>query len=263
MLYQGISNVGRAATGFIEEVGYAFAIFVESIYWIFVGPSVGQPVRMQLIVAEMMNVAVRAVPILALLAMTNGAMLAIQGIYTLKDFDAEPQVVPAIALSITREFAVLIVGIVVAGRSGSAIAARIGSMQMSQEIDALRVMGVNPIRYLVAPILVAMLVMFPMLTIFADFVGMAGGGVLVSLALHIPLETYATRCFDALEVFDIVQGLLKSVVFAVLITLVGAVNGFSVEGGAEGLGKGTTRSVVLCISSIVVADMIFTFFLSR
>jgi phospholipid/cholesterol/gamma-HCH transport system permease protein len=157
----------------------------------------------------------------------------------------------------------LIVGIVVAGRSGSAIAARIGAMQMSQEVDALRVLGVNPVRHLVAPILLAMLVVMPALTILANFMALFGGGLLCSLQLHMSLEAYSQLILVSLVPFDVMQGLIKSLVFAVLITLVSCSNGFAVSGGSEGLGLSTTRSVVLCIAVIVIADMIFTFFLSR
>jgi phospholipid/cholesterol/gamma-HCH transport system permease protein len=211
----------------------------------------------------MMKIGVSAIPVVAILAFANGVMMALQGIYTLRDFGAESQVIPGLGMSITREFGALIVGIVVAGRSGSAIAARIGAMQMSQEVDALRVLGVNPVRHLVAPILIAMSLMVPTLTVLADFTALLGGGLLCVFLLHMSLEAYSQQILASLEVFDVVQGLAKSFVFAVLVTLVSCINGFSTSGGSEGLGHRTTRSVVLCIAAIVVADMIFTFFLSR
>jgi phospholipid/cholesterol/gamma-HCH transport system permease protein len=158
---------------------------------------------------------------------------------------------------------VLIACIEVAGLSCSAIAARIGTMQMAQEIDALRVMGISPVRYLVSPILAAMLLMMPVLVILSDTMAILGGGVISVIELHISLDIYISRVFVELSPGDIFQGLTKSVVFAVLITLVATSNGFNASGGAEGLGRATTRSVVLCIAAIVVADMIFTFFLSR
>jgi phospholipid/cholesterol/gamma-HCH transport system permease protein len=172
-------------------------------------------------------------------------------------------VVPGIAYSVSREFGVLIAAIVVAGRSGSAIAARIGSMQMSQEVDALRVMGIEPVRHLVAPILVAMLVMMPVLTLFADAAALIGGGLYTGIMLKLSLSTFIDRVFDTLVVYDLMQGLIKSLVFGELIALIACANGFSVSGGSEGLGRATTRSVVLSIAAIVVADMIFTYFLNR
>jgi phospholipid/cholesterol/gamma-HCH transport system permease protein len=256
-------RVGRQFTTGVEDFGYAAALLAESLVWIVAGRWLEQKVRLAAIVEEMMNIGVRAIPVLAILAFANGAMMAMQGIYTLQEFGAESKVVPGIALSVTREFGVLIAGIVVAGRSGSAIAARIGTMQMAQEIDALRVMGVAPVRYLVAPILIAMLVMMPALTVLSNSMAILGGGLICVYELHISLATYIERVIGALTVADLAQGLSKSLVFGALVTLVATSNGFNATGGAEGLGRATTRSVVLCIAAIVVADMIFTFFLSR
>lgn len=256
-------SVGRRFVSGVEDFGYGAALLVESLLWLLAGRWMQQRVRFSAVVQEMMDIGVLAIPVVSILAFANGAMMAMQGIYTLRDFGAESQVISGIAMSVTREFGVLIAGIVVAGRSGSAIAARIGTMQMAQEIDALRVMGVSPVRYLVSPILAAMLVMLPMLAILSDSMAILGGGVISVFELHISLETYLSRVFAELSPGDIFQGLTKSVVFAVLITLVATSNGFNADGGAEGLGRATTRSVVLCIAAIVVADMIFTFFLSR
>ena len=190
-------------------------------------------------------------------------MLAIQGIYTLRTFGAEDQVVLGIALSVTREFAPLITGIFVAGRSGSAIAARIGTMQISQEIDALRVIGINPVRYLVAPLLAAMLLTLPALTIMADLLALAGGALYCAAGLSLPPGVFVDRTFEVLAAADVIDGVIKSLVFAVVVTLIGAANGFNVSAGAEGVGRATTRSVVVSITALVIADMFFSFFLNR
>lgn len=258
-----VENIGGRFAGGVEAFGYNSVLLAESLFWIFAGCWLQQCVRVRSVVAEMMNIGVRAIPVLAILALANGAMMAMQGIATLRGFGAEAQIIAGIALSVTREFGVLITGIVVAGRSGSAIAARIGTMQMAQEIDALRVIGVAPVRYLVSPILIAMLVMMPLLTILANAMAIVGGGIFVIVDLQINFSVYLERVFSVLTPGDLVQGLIKSLVFGVLITLVASSNGFSATGGAEGLGRATTRSVVLCIGAIVIADMIFTFFLSR
>jgi phospholipid/cholesterol/gamma-HCH transport system permease protein len=239
------------------------ALLIESLYWIAFGWLKGQPVRASAVLARMVAIGLQAVPILAILAFTIGVMLAIQGIHTLRAFGAESQVVVGIAFSVTREFAPMITGILVAGRFGSALAAEVGTRQISQEVDALRVMGIEPVRYLVAPTLVAMLVMVPALTVLADAIALLGGGVYASLELGISLGTYFERTLDVLTVADLQQGLYKSLVFAVIITLVGVSNGFLVTGGAEGVGRATTRAVVLSIAWIVIADMVFTYFLTR
>lgn len=258
-----IENLGRRTIDAVEELGYAFSLLMESLYWVVLGKARLQPVRISAVFHETVMIGVGAVPIVAVLCLSVGAMSAIQGIETLKTFGAETKVVMGIALAITREFSPLIVGILVSGRSGSAIAARIGTMLESQEIDALRVMGVNPVRYLAAPLLLAMLVAVPALTILGDLMGILGGGIYTAMELGMTLDVYLQRSLDILTVDDIRQGLIKSVIFAVIIVLVGMINGFQVRGGAEGVGRATTRSVVMAISYIVVADALFTFFLNR
>ena len=251
------------ATGLVEEFGYYVALIVESCYWLFFGLARGQPVRLAATVDQMREVGVAASPIVFMLAFAIGVMLAIQGIHTLQQFGAETQVVLGIALSVTREFGPLITGVLVAGRSGSALAARLGSMQVNQEIDALRVMGINPVRFLAAPAVVAMLVMVPLLTIFADLTALFGGAVFCSLELGMSHVAYWDQAVTFITADDVYQGLIKSVVFGLIVALVGVANGFGVTGGAEGVGRATTRAVVLSISYLVIADMLFTYFLNR
>lgn len=258
-----IEFVGKRTVSALEELGYAISLSVDSIVWLLLGGTRKQAVQLTAIVREVAVIGVQAIPIVSVLCFAVGVMLAIQGIDTLKTFGAEYKVVLGIALAIPREFSPLIVGILVAGRSGSAITARIGTMIESQEIDALRVIGIHPNRYLSAPLMLAMMIAVPLLTILGDFMGLLGGGVYASMELGMSLNAYAQRTMEVLEPHDIVQGLIKSAVFAVIIAVVGVSNGFQVRGGAEGVGKATTRSVVMAISYIVVVDMIFTYFLNR
>jgi phospholipid/cholesterol/gamma-HCH transport system permease protein len=262
-LRQSVEDLGRATIAFIEEFGYFLALVYESFYWIVAGPFKRQPVRFSAVASQMMEIGVAALPIVFVLSFAIGVMLAIQGIHTLKIFGAETQVVLGIALSVTREFGPLITGILVAGRTGSALAARVGTMQVNQEIDALRVMGINPVRYLVSPVILAMLIMMPALTLFSDLAGMLGGAVYCNLELDLSYIAYWDQGTSFITPNDVMQGLTKSVVFAVIIALIGVSNGFSVVGGAEGVGSATTRAVVLAISYIVLADMTFTYFLNR
>ncbi len=258
-----IEQLGRLTVRGVDELGFVTVLLIESVYWVLFGFTRRQSVSVSAIFREAMQIGVQAVPIVSALAFAVGVMLAIQGIATLKTFGAESKVVLGVALAVTREFSPLIVGVLVAGRSGSAIAARIGTMHESQEIDALRVMGISPVRYLAAPVLIAMLVMVPALTVLADLMGLLGGGVLTSLELGMNLQAYGQRTVEALSAEDLSQGLVKSAVFAGIIALVGVSNGFQVGSGAEGVGRATTRSVVLATSFIVIADMIFTYFLNR
>ncbi len=256
-------RLGRAATAVVEEYGYWLALVGECIYWLVVGPFKQRPVRLPATVAQMMSIGIAAVPIVFMLSFSIGVMLAIQGIYTLRQFGAETQVVLGIALSVVREFGPLITGILIAGRSGSAIAARLGTMQVNQEIDALCVMGIDPVRFLAAPALIAMLIVMPALALLADLAALFGGAVYCQLELGLSQVAFWDQATAFITAEDVNQGLLKSVVFALVVTLVGVSNGFSVAGGAEGVGRATTRSVVWSISYIVLADMAFTYFLNR
>lgn len=255
--------VGQQTVKFGHELGYACAIWYESLYWLFMGHWRNQPVRFSAVAKEAFEVGVRAIPIVGIACFSTGAMLAMQGIHTLKQFGADSQVVMGIAYSVSREFAPLITGIFVAGRTGSAVAARIGTMMVSQEVDALRVIGINPVRYLVTPLLVALLITLPCLTVLANLITMMGSALYCLAALGMPLEVFFDRSFAVLTTADVAGGLYKSLAFATLIAVIGAVNGFQVASGAEGVGRATTRSVVLCIVAIILADMVFTGFLSR
>jgi len=258
-----VDRTGRASVEGVSAFGYGAALFAESFYWIFRGKSIRQPVRLNMVFEEMMQIGILAIPIVTVLSLTIGVMLAIQGIYTLSLFGAESRVTIGIALSVTREFSPLITGILVAGRSGSALAARLGTMSINQGIAALRVMGINPVRFLVVPPLVAMMVMLPALSFWSDLVALFGAGVYVSLDLGMTMTAYSDRVIEVLKVDDLLHGLGKSVIFAGLITLVAVVNGAGVTGGAEGVGRVTTRSVVQSIAAIVITDMLFVFVTTR
>jgi len=256
-------RVGRATTRGLDELGFAAALLAQSLYWLAAGRRQRQPVRIAAVFAQAREIGIDAIPILTILTFTIGVMLAIQGIYSLKAFGAESRVTTGIALSVVREFSSLITGILVAGRSGSALAARLGTMKINQEIDALTVMGINPVRYLVAPPLVAMVVMVPALTMWAHVVSLFGAGLYVSTQLELSFDAYATQIFEVLRLADLAHGLAKATIFSVLITIIGVVNGALVSGGAEGVGRMTTRSVVQAISAIVITDMIFAFAVAR
>ncbi len=254
---------GRLWVQSVAELGHRSALFFESLYWLFIGPSRGQPVSLDTTAQHMMHHGVAAAPLVMLLSFGTGVILAIQGAHTLRNFGAEQQVVLGIALSVTREFGPLMVGMLLAGRTGSALAARIGTMVVNQEVDALRVMGINPVRYLVAPPLLSMLLMMPCLTVVADFSALFGGAFFAASNLDISYSAYAAESLRALSVDDVMQGIGKSVLFGLTIATVGAANGFMASGGAEGVGRATTRAVVQSIAGIVMVDMLFTFFLNR
>lgn len=258
-----MERLGRSAASGIAEFGLGAVLFAQSLFWIFVGHRRAQPVRIKATFERCMEVGIMAVPIITLMSLTIGIMLAIQGIYSLRVFGAEEQVVLGVGMSVVREFGPLITGILVAGRTGSSLAARIGTMRISQEIDALSVMGINPVRFIVAPALIAMVVMVPTLTFWSSIVMLTGSGWYISIDLGMSAGAYIDRLTEIVKVGDVMHGLGKSILFGILITLVGVINGTLVKGGAEGVGKMTTRSVVISICAIIVTDMIFAFIATR
>ena len=238
-------------------MGLASWLIGQSLFYLGAGRRTGQPVRAAAVLDEAVEIGLAALPIATLLAATIGLMLALQGIDTLATFGAESQVVIGVAFGVTREFAPLITGILVAGRSGSALAARLATMTINQEVDALRVMGVDPIRFLVIPSLLASIVMVPALTLWSMIVSQLAAGLYVQQTLGIDLSVYVQQTFEILRTGDLLHGLAKSVIFAVVIVVIAVVNGGSVTGGAEGVGRRTTRTVVHCISAIILTDMLF------
>lgn len=256
-------GVGRRVARALDAIGFGAALLGQSAYWLVLGRARRQPVRPAPVAREMMDVGISAIPIVSVLAGTIGVMLALQGIDALEPFGAQHQVTLGVALSITREFAPLITGIIVAGRSGSALSARLGTMQINNEIDALSVMGIHPVRYLVVPSLLALVVMVPALAIWADLVALATAGLYVTADLGMTFPAYLDRVEAAIDAGDVLHGVSKAAIFGALIALVGVVNGSRVRGGAEGVGRATTSAVVQAITVIVLADLLFVFAATR
>ena len=206
----------------------------------------------------MVRMGYESLPIVCLIAFFVGLIIAMQSAYQLKQFGAIIYVANLTAVSITRELAPLLTAIVITGRSGSAITAEIGTMKVSEEIDALNTMGLNTISYLVVPKTLAMLIMLPCLTIIADFIGIFGGYFISIATLDIASIRYVNQTVSALAFKDVFGGLVKSGFFALIIAVIGCYEGLNVEGGAEGVGKSTTKSVVTSIFLIIAADVFFT-----
>ena len=263
MMLRIVEGIGRGAVRSVDEAGYGAALFAESLFWLLLGGRRRQPVRFAAVVEQMRQIGIEALPIATLLSAAIGAMLAIQSIYSLGLFGAESFAYVGIALSVTREFAPLIVGILIAGRSGSALAARLSSMTINQEIDGLRVIGINPVRFLVVPALAGIVVIVPAVTVWSNLVAIAAAGLYVSATLDLSLSAYVADVLSVLSPGDVLHGIGKSVLFAALIALIGVMNGAQVTGGAEGVGRFTTRAVVQSISAIVISDMMFAFVATR
>lgn len=253
-------DVGQRALVFLGRVNDVTQLTLDALYWIFVAPFQGKGLRWKSSVEQMVLVGVNSIPIVAILSLLVGMILALQGAYVLRDFGATLYVADLVGVTMTRELAPVIVAVILAGRSGSAFAAEIGTMKVSEEVDALITIGLNPTKFLVIPKLLAIMIMQPCLTLIADVVSMLGGMATATLLLDVEWARYLNRTREALILQDIVTGLIKAVVFAVIIAIVGCYEGFQVEGGAESVGIHTTASVVKSVFFIIIADLIVTTF---
>lgn len=212
------------------------------------------------VVQQIVRIGVEALPMVALTAFSIGLTLAMQGAHELRRMGAAMYVPNLVSVSLLRELGPMLIAIVVIGRSGSAITAELGAMKISEEIEALGVMAVNPVRFLVVPRFLAMMIMLPVLTVFGNYVGIAGGWTICHFALDMNTAAYVLRAVTAAQPGDLYSGLAKSLVFAWLVGTIACHAGLNVEGGAEGVGLATTQSVVHSLLGILVANAVLTAF---
>jgi phospholipid/cholesterol/gamma-HCH transport system permease protein len=257
-MMQFVSQIGEGVTDSLAYIGSLATLGGRAAYYTFVGPFRGRPVRFQSAAAQAMEAGVRALPILSLITFFIGLILALQAAVELSKFGALNLVAKAVAVSMSRELGPLITAIVVIGRSGSAFAAEIGTMRVSEEIDALETMAISPVDFLVTPKFLAMIVMLPCLTIWANTMGILGGALFGVTQADFTLVRYIQTSIESLYLHDVFSGLIKSVMFGVTITAVGCLEGLTTDGGAEQVGRSTTRAVVMSILLVVVVDLIFT-----
>lgn len=258
MITRLVGHLGRKTLSGMADLNRASTLVNETIYWLLIGPFKKKGFRWASSVHQMVLIGFEAVPIVSLISLAIGIIMALQAAYQLRRVGALIYVADLVGISITRELGPLLTAIILAGRSGSAFAAEIGSMKVAEEVDAMVAMGLNPVKFLVLPKMVGIMIMLPSLVLIADFVGIAGGFFIAVGSLGLNFERYFTQTVNALVLGDIMTGLAKGFVFAVIIGLVGCHEGFSVDGGAEGVGLRTTRSVVTGIFLIILADCIFT-----
>lgn len=249
---------GRVALNSLYAALSVCILMVDTVYWFTVAPFRGKGLRVRSVVEHFVEFGVHSIPIVTLICFLIGAIMSMQSAYQLEKFGAQHLVANLVGIVAMRELAPLMTAIIIAGRSGSAITAEIGTMKVSEEIDALQVMGLNPTKFLIVPKFLGMLLAVPMVTVLAIFTMIMGGFALSVVLLNMEPVQYLTQTADALLTKDMATGMTKSVFFAIVICWVGVYRGFQVEGGAEGVGKQTTSSVVTSIFLIIVVDMIFT-----
>lgn len=217
-----------------------------------------QPRALRRFVVQMARVGADSLPVVSLMAVFVGMVLALQSGYALAKYGTEGNIGPIVGLSITRELAPVLTALLLAGRVGASMAAELGTMAVSEEIDALRTLRVNPVRYLATPRVYACTLMLPILVIYADIIGILGGGVVASSYFHIPMDGYLNQVWGALSFGEIARGLFKATVFGFLISIISCQQGFSAQGGAEGVGRVTIRAVVYAFIAIFVSNYFTT-----
>ncbi|AJY48250.1 toluene ABC transporter permease [Martelella endophytica] len=255
-----LSAVGRSAVAAGKDI-YAGVGFFGSVFVGLFDLVTGKGgVNMAAITSQLDHMGVRAVPIIALMSFLVGGIIAQQGAFQLSYFGAELFVVDLVGILQLREIGVLLTAIMVAGRSGSAITAEIGAMRMREEIDALRVMGFDPVAVLVFPRMVALLIALPLLTIIANFAALTGAALVVDVYSGITLETFLQRLHEAVDFSTLVSGMAKAPFMALIIAIVASLEGMKVGGSAESLGQKVTASVVKSIFVVIVVDGIFAMF---
>jgi phospholipid/cholesterol/gamma-HCH transport system permease protein len=217
--------------------------------------------RWRALFANLERAGLDAMPIVGLLSFLIGVVVAYQGGVQLKLYGANIFIVELVSLTMLRELAPLLTAIIVAGRTGSAFAAQIGTMILTEEVDALRVIGINPFSVLVLPKLLSLCIALPLLTLFADMMSLLGGMVVAAFLLDVSFTDFINRLPQVVTLFSFLFGILKAPVFATVIALVGCYQGFQVRGGADSVGRQTTESVVQAIFLVIIADALFAVFL--
>ncbi len=255
-----LATIGRIFLGFLQLAG-RMAMFTG----IAVSHCLRPPFYPRLIGRQMLDIGYFSLPVVGMTALFTGMVLALQSYTGFARFSAEGAVATVVVLSVTRELGPVIAGLMVAGRIGASMAAEIGTMRVTEQIDALSTLSTNPFKYLVAPRLIAGLTMLPLLVVVADIIGVFGGYLIGIYKLGFNPGAYLKRTFDYLEAIDVISGLTKAGAFGFLISLMGCYHGYHSEGGAQGVGRATTNAVVSASILILIFNYGITeiFFATR
>ncbi len=248
-----LKRMGMPLVRLLREMGNMGIMLAESIYWAF-----RRPFKFGYIYKQMEFVGVNSVVVVIITGVFTGMVLALQSHYGFRKFGAEGLVGATVALSMTRELGPVLTSLMVTGRAGSAMAAELGTMRVTEQIDALTVMALNPIKYLVTPRVIAAFFMLPVLTVVSDFVGILGGYLVGVKLLGINEGAFINKMIKYVELQDIYNGLVKSAFFGIILSVVSCYKGFYTRGGAEGVGKSTTEAVVVSSVTILISDYVLT-----
>ena len=256
MLIDFCNRIGKVVIGFLETVGQVLMLLSQTVYHL-------RSLNSRLLLRQMAHLGADSLPIVLLTMLFTGMVMTVQTAHEFIKYGAQSSVGGLVAVAMGRELSPVLTGVVVAGRVGAAITAEIGSMKVTEQIDALRVMAVNPIAYLVVPRLVACMVMVPLLVVFADVIGTIGSYLVATYYAGIGSFTF----FNSIKVFavphDVVGGLIKAMFFGAIVAIIGCHKGLSTASGAEGVGQATTASVVLSIILIFISNYFLSVLLYR
>ena len=248
-----LNAVGLGVIHVVSEMGRMMILFIESLIWVF-----RPPYRLFLIVKQMEFVGVKSTLVVIITGLFTGGVLALQTYYGFKMFSAESLVGATVGLSMTRELGPVLTSLMVTGRAGSAMAAEIGTMRVTEQIDALSVLAVNPVEYLFVPRVIAGVIMLPILTAISDFLGILGGYFVGVVLLGISSGAFINKLIQYVDLSDLYNGLIKAACFGLILTFVGCYKGYMTSGGAEGVGRATTQAVVMASAMILIADYFLT-----
>jgi len=248
-----LERIYSPLTGVLRQLGGMGLMFFSSVILAF-----RRPLKFNYIFKQMEFIGVKSLGVVVITGTFTGMVLALQSYYGFRKFGAEGLVGTTVALSMTRELGPVLTSLMVTGRAGSAMAAELGTMRVTEQIDALIVMALNPIKYLVTPRVIASFLMLPVLTIISDFVGIVGGWLVGVKLLGINEGAFINKMVKYVDLEDIYNGLVKAACFGLILSTVACYKGFYTSGGAEGVGRSTTESVVISSVSILVADYVLT-----
>ncbi len=253
---KGLLSLEKKSSFFFQSVGEVLRLLLNILYWCKEArKNVGS------IIKQMSHIGVDTLPIASLMAFFVGMVLALHSGYQFAKFGAEEWIGRLVGPSMVKELGPVLTGLLLAGRVGSSMAAEIGTMKVSNELDALRTLRINPVRYLAMPRFLASLIMLPLLVLYADVIGITGGAITAATYVNLEPSVYFDNLFRTLTFSDIFEGLIKAAFFGAVVALIGCYQGFKTTGGARGVGKATTGSVVISFLLIMILDYIITRFL--
>ena len=255
-MFKLLDLLGSIVMGFIEESGRIMILFARTIMWIF-----RPPLEVKNLARQMEEVGINSIPVVLIMGIFTGMVLALQSFSGFRRFNAEAFVGTVVALSMVRELGPVLSGLMVSGRVGAGMAAELGTMKVTEQIDALYTLATNPIKHLIVPRFLAAMLMMPVLVILSDIVGILGGYFVSVHLLGTNPVTYMKRTWDYMNLEDVYIGLFKACVFGIVIATISCYQGFYTQGGAEGVGKATTKAVVLSSLTILVSNYFITAFL--